>query len=757
MKRIMLLALVLMLTVVNGWAVPARPGLWKTIVTLQGEKLSVQLCGDERGCFWLANDGRRFVEKADGSYQQASLQELAAARSKSKLLKPQPAKLPAPLSSKRNLKGSQPVVEYLGQKKGLIILAEFQNKHFLPEHDRAYFERVANERGFSEGDYRGSVKDYFLSQSDSLFELDFDVVGPVTVSKNYEYYGQPGAADVDAHPWEMVVEACELVADQVHFADYDWNGDGFVEQVFVLYAGQGQSDSYDVNTIWPHEYELHQIVENGIHVYGKGHEMPDGLIIDTYACSNELTSQDGPSGIGTICHEFSHCMGLPDLYDVDYNGNFGMGHWSLMANGVYNGRAFIPAGYTSYERMACGWRQPVELRKDTLVSDMKAVSDGGDTYIVYNEAYPDEYYLLENRQPTGWDAALPSAGLLVLHVDYDERVWRENIVNSVCDYRQGGNPDMWNTHQRLTLIHADNDNDKRYWMPTYQSYTKTTEETDTYPYWSMVNDEWSMVNDSLTNNSIPVASVYHGNTDNSLFMNRGIQKITQLDNGSISFRFDELSVKYVAVDTTMTDKPDLTGAIFYESFDRCIGTGGNDGVFKGSSDVASADFLPDNGGWDSMVMKGGARCAKFGNATYDGIVSSPFILLTGDSLLLSFKAAPWSRDDTSLSVSATGDAKFETSEFEMTEGQWTTFSTVLTGQGNIQITFTPGRRFFLDEVVVKKLPENYAEGVSHQEVAFKPNVSYDLSGRQIEDGKLKRGVYLIRKSDGSFRKVITRE
>ena len=168
MKRIMLLALVLMLTVVNGWAVPARPGLWKTIVTPQGEKLSVQLCGDERGCFWMSNDGRRFVEKADGSYLQASLQELAAARSKSRLLSSQSAKLPISQSSRLHLKGSQPVVEYLGKKKGLIILAEFQNKHFLPEHDRAYFERVANERGFSEGDYRGSVKDYFLSQSDSL-------------------------------------------------------------------------------------------------------------------------------------------------------------------------------------------------------------------------------------------------------------------------------------------------------------------------------------------------------------------------------------------------------------------------------------------------------------------------------------------------------------------------------------------------------------------------------------------------------------
>ena len=424
-----------------------------------------------------------------------------------------------------------------------------------------------------------------------------------------------------------------------------------------------------------------------------------------------------------------------------------------MANGVYNGNAFTPAGYTSYERMTCGWRQPIELCNDTLVSSMKAVSEGGDTYIIYNEAHPDEYYLLENRQLTGWDAALPAAGLLVLHVDYDERVWRENLVNSVCDYRQGGNPDMWNTHQRLTLVHADNDNDKRYWMSSYQSYTKTTEETDAYPYqWKTEGGEW-MVNDSLTNNSIPAATVYNGNTDHSLFMNRGIQRITQNDDGSISFRFDAVSVKYVTVDTTMTDKPDLTGAIFYESFDRCIGTGGNDGVFKGSSDVASADFLPDNGGWDSMVMKGGARCAKFGNATYDGIVTSPVIMLTGDSLLLSFKAAPWSRDDTSLSLSATGDAKFEVSEFEMTEGQWTTFSTVLTGQGNTQITFTPGRRFVLDEVVVKSLPENYAEGISSLEGSILPGISYDLSGRSINSRKTAGGIYLVRQANGSFRKI----
>ena len=177
----------------------------------------------------------------------------------------------------------------------------------------------------------------------------------------------------------------------------------------------------------------------------------------------------------------------------------------------------------------------------------------------------------------------------------------------------------------------------------------------------------------------------------------------------------------------MTGKPDLTGAVFYESFDQCIGTGGNDGVFKGSSDVASADFLPDNGGWDSMVMKGGARCAKFGNATYDGIVTSPSIMLTGDSLELCFKAAPWSRDDTSLTLSLS-NGQLSQAAFEMTEGQWTTFTTMITGEGPTQITFTPGRRFFLDEVVVRRSSTNGITTISCSPSATGHRV-YDLLGR----------------------------
>ncbi len=754
-KRILSLAFGTLMAATAS-AVPAKPGLWRTITTADGTELRVQLCGDERGAFWMSADGRRFVEQAPTAslevtsapttFVEVTAAQIAAARAGSTLAAPRRRQAP---------RRTQPMDRFEGKKKGLIILAEFQDKKFLEGHDRAYYERVANERGFSDDGYRGSVKDYFLDQSKGLFELDFDVVGPVTVSHDYAYYGQPGTKDVDAHPWEMVVEACQQVAGQgVNFAQYDWNGDGFCEQVFVLYAGQGQSDSYDANTIWPHEYELHQVTDD----YGKplyGYDtFIGGCKIDTYACSNELTSSDGPSGIGTFCHEFSHCMGLPDLYDVDYNGYYGMGLWDLMANGVYNGSAFVPAAYTSYERMVCGWLDPIELRDDCEVTGMKALTDGGNAYIIYNEAHPDEYYLLENRQLTGWDAALPATGMLVLHVDYDERVWRENVVNSVCDYRKTpGMENVWNTHQRLTIVPADNENDKRYWNSRAGAYTQTTITGDPYPCATNGND-------SLTSNSLPAATVFNGNVDGGLFLNRGIQAIRQHDDGTISFRFEARSEKYVYVDTTQAGKPDLTGAIFYESFDRCIGTGGNDGVFKGSSSVASADFVPDNGGWDSMVMGGGARCAKFGNAANDGIVTSPAIMLTGDSLELCFKAAPWSRDDGSLLLSLS-NGKLEQTDFEMTEGQWTTFTTIITGEGPTQITFTPGRRFFLDEVVVRKpastegiqLLTLHPDGSDLQSATAAPFSLYDLQGRRLTTPR--HGLNIVRQG-GKVRKLLCR-
>jgi len=698
---------------------PAKPGLWKTITLTDGTPLRVQLCGDERCNYWQAADGRRFVETAGGTYHEG-VSSSEAYRTTGRTGR---------LRGTARRAGSQPVATYTGHKKGLIILAEFQNKLFADGHDQAFFNRVANERGFSEGRFKGSVSDYFHDQSNGLFELDFDVVGPVRVSHDYEYYGAPSGYNIDAAPWEMVVEACDLAGSQVNWSQYDWDGDGFIEQVFVLYAGQGQSDSYDTNTIWPHEHQLSLIAPNGVSLYGKGHAVGD-YYVDTYACSNELAVDNTITGIGTICHEFSHCLGLPDLYDVNYGGNFGMGHWDLMANGGSNDDGFCPAGYTSYERMVCGWLEPVELQDDTEVSAMKPLSDGGRAYLISNQAYPDEYYLLENRQPSHWDAALPGAGLLVLHVDYDAVVWEKNIVNST-----GSD----NSHQRMTLIHADNDNDRSYWQYSGKYFSKQTEATDTYPYYI----EQEVVNDSLTDNSVPAATLYHANADGSFLMNRAVQAIRRQEDGTVAFRFEAHSEKQVYTDPSLAEHIDLTGAVFYESFNRCVGTGGNDRVLKGGSDVAAGQFLPDHEGWQSAVAYGGARCAKFGNAAYDGVVTTPAIQLTGEPLLLFFRAAPWSRDDTSLMLSVEGNGQLEQTDFQMTTDEWTRFSTTLTGTGPVTITWTPGRRFFLDDVLVTANFEAVSNGIHNMEAQPQPTTYYDLLGRRVTAPR-RGGLYLVK-------------
>ncbi|MBQ8065112.1 MAG: M6 family metalloprotease domain-containing protein [Prevotella sp.] len=722
--RQLILLLIAMLFAVGSVANPAKPGLWKTITLDNGTSLRVQLCGDERCHFWQADDGRRFMETADGTYREGvnSFEALRATGRTGRL------------RGGVRRAGSQPMTSYTGRRKGLIILAEFQNKFFADGHDQAFFNRMANERGFSEGRFKGSVSDYFHDQSNGLFQLDFDVVGPVRVLNDYEHYGAPSGYNIDAAPWEMVVEACDLVAGQVDWSQYDWDGDGYIEQVFVLYAGQGQSDSYDTYTIWPHEYQLSLIAPNGVPLYGAGHPVGD-YYIDTYACSNELAVDNTITGIGTICHEFSHCLGLPDLYDVNYGGNFGMGHWDLMANGGSNDDSFCPAGYTSYERMVCGWLEPVALQDDMIVDGLKPLADGGGAYVISNQAYPDEYYLIENRQPRQWDAALPGAGLLVIHVDYDTEVWRKNIVNST-----GSD----NPHQRMTLIHADNDNDRSYWQYSGRYFTKQTEATDTYPYslWNEDSGTWS-VNDSLTDNSMPAAEVYHANVDGSFLMNRAIQAITQQADGTVAFRFEAKSEKQVYTDPALAEHPDLEGAIFYESFNRCAGTGGNDRVLKGGSDVASGQFLPDNEGWQSAVSNGGARCAKFGNAGNDGIVTTPTMMLTGEPVLLFFRAAPWSRDDTSLTVTVQGDGRLEQADFQMTTDEWTRFSTTLTGTGPVTLTFTPGRRFFLDDVLVTPNFEAVSSGI--HTVAAQPQTApqyYDLMGRRVAVPD-RHGLYIV--------------
>ncbi len=331
-----------------------------------------------------------------------------------------------------------------GEKKGLVILVNFTNKAMLSQHDQNCFDEMFNEEGYSKNGHIGSVRDYFLDQSYGQLDITFDVLGPIELSGNLAYYGGNNSYGNDKRPGEMVKEACEAVDELVDFNDYDWDDDGEVDQVFVIYAGYGEHASNNSDLIWPHEWEL---------LYSLGQTLNfDGAIVNTYACTCELSGSYGSSlnGIGTACHEFSHCLGYPDLYDTDYSGGRGMDYFDVMCSGSYNGPSSngeVPCGYSAYERWTGGWLEPVEMDAPETYTDMPALNDEGAAYIIYNKDFTDEFMLLENRHSDRWFKYFGSStaghGLFISHIDYNANVWAMDRPND--------DPN----HQRVSWIPAD--------------------------------------------------------------------------------------------------------------------------------------------------------------------------------------------------------------------------------------------------------------------------------------------------------------
>ncbi len=499
-------------------AVPAKKGVWKYIELTDGSKVWAQLRGDEVMSYWQSQDGKCFSFDSDSQkFKERNIESIAPlAMSKCNKI--------AAVNKKRRINLGDEHQPFIGKKKGIIILAQYKDKKFKSYHDVEYYKKFLNQVGFtSPYGHNGSVKDYFLEQSNGKFEFDFDIYGPVTLSNNYVYYGAHSDDEVDVRAGKMIAEACKLAYEQnnINFSDYDWDNDGEVEQVFVIYAGMGEAAGGDENTIWPHKSELSSSDYGSTLVF-------DNIKVDTYACGSEQsvtivtnhftgTSQmkEYPAGIGTICHEFSHCFGLPDLYDTASKKTYGMGKWSLLDTGSYNGEipGYQPANYTAYEKMYVGWLDPIVLDKPTSVRGLLPSSRHGSTFIIYNDANKDEYFLLENRQQEGlWDSALPGNGLMVTHVDFDINIWHTNHVNSIVDYssQYGDAYKIYdNDHTRMTIIPAGN--------------KVALESTALYPYDS---------NNELTDTSTPAANVYTGGS-----MGKPITNIVQNEDGTIDFDF----------------------------------------------------------------------------------------------------------------------------------------------------------------------------------------------------------------------------
>ena len=325
---------------------------------------------------------------------------------------------------------------YSGERRGLIILVDFPDVPFLDGNVLQTWTDIVNKSGYADNGAMGSVSDYFYDQSYGQFRLMFDVVGPVTAAQDHDYYGDnidwgDPTGWFDQNVGELVEEACRGVSDKVSFADYDWDGDGEVEEVFVLYAGHGENDYWykSEDVIWPH---MGTLSVDWADAYPDALTL-QGMRIDTYACSNEVTASGLLAGLGTICHEFSHCLGLPDLYNT-IEGYTVLGYYDLMDQGSYNGNSWCPVGYSSYERYACGWLEPIQVGSLAEVGELLPLHESPDARLLYLSPDANDYYLIENRQKYAWDTYIPSAGLLAWYIDYDEQAWAENTVNNDADH-----------------------------------------------------------------------------------------------------------------------------------------------------------------------------------------------------------------------------------------------------------------------------------------------------------------------------------
>ena len=338
--------------------------------------------------------------------------------------------------------------------RGLVILVNFSDLSWT-KATHAEMDSMLNGQNYtrnysySYGGTRysvqssGSAKKFYQDCSFGQYNPEFTVVGPVTVSRGYAYYGGNDSSGDDMHPEEMVAEACQLVNDQVDFSLFDNNGDGDIDFVYIFYAGYQESDGAGNNYIWPHSYELDYYYYLSTREGGLGNAavMLDGKRLNKYACSGEIEYYSKQhDGIGTFCHEFGHVLGLRDHYATDESSHKTLGFWDTMDAGPYNNEGNTPPLFSAYEQFFLGWLTPTVI-SDTgsyslnpLTQEQKAylLCAGGTHNLVGNDPNPTTFYMLENRQNEGWDEYLPGHGMILTKIKYNYNKWRDNEINNTA-------------------------------------------------------------------------------------------------------------------------------------------------------------------------------------------------------------------------------------------------------------------------------------------------------------------------------------
>lgn len=498
--------LLVCLTVASASAVPAWR-MKKHVLLSDGTKIEVMLQGDEDNSYYVSVDGF-LVEPVEGELYYIKTNRKVSEQSINKQFHRTPKRI-----------GSQTTaaIRSIGSPKIPVILVNFSDSRFAvadtDEAVHAYYNLYCNGTGtgnnYTGAGSTGAIKDYFIAQSDSIFQPEFTIIGPITLSKGYAYYGANSGSQKDINYAAFRSEAIQAAMTEggVDWATFDNDGNGTVDMVYFIYAGLGENAGGGANTIWPKESTAQTVI--------------NGVTFANSACCNEAhpskADADGniietkPAGIGVMCHELSHALGLPDFYDTR-GVAFGMDMWSIMDYGPYCGNGYAPVGYTAYERDFMGWRPLLPLDNPSTLR-LKPLEAGGYGYKVVSESNPNEYYILENRNASGWDATLANRcghGMLVQHVDYNASSWSSNSVN------------INKEHQRMTIIPANN------------SFIGSTNFTSASEYFaSLAGNPYpgTMKNTQLTDTTTPAASLFSGG-----YMGKPLMDIRE-EEGIVTLKF----------------------------------------------------------------------------------------------------------------------------------------------------------------------------------------------------------------------------
>lgn len=455
----------------------AVPALNRTILkTLpNGNTLEIQLNGDENFHYTTLPDGTLITETDNGYFYYATINtetnEITAT--------PYRVDLPLPSKAKASNASTESVARQLEQMKqtnlkrrmvphasrptklnavnadhGVVILANFKDVKF--KYTKEDYEKMLNEEGYSDYSSTGSARDYFIDSSYGKFSPTFEVYGPYDLSKNMSEYGGNDRSGSDRNPTGMVVEVCKLAeADGVDFSKYDTDNDGYVDNVYVFYAGKGEANGGSEDTVWPHRW----VIDPTYNFSGtKEDTKVSGVYLYDYACSNEICEENQHyigndlQGVGTFIHEYGHVLGLPDLYNTSYGNTRTPDIYDVMDCSNYLNFGRTPVSYSAYERMFCEWVTPEQIFPDgnSTQVELPLIAEGKVLLITANgkehnmdgkNPDPKEFYLLENKPDTGWDyyanvTASPNyaqkgdKGMLITRVKYVSFLWDNNMVNN---------------------------------------------------------------------------------------------------------------------------------------------------------------------------------------------------------------------------------------------------------------------------------------------------------------------------------------